>query len=437
MGLFGSDSDDVGFVWLLLLYVWLAVAVGVAVTRHGLYGIDRLINRTLVYGALTIALGRRPTAIVVLVAGVVFGGSSAVRASLATLVVALAFRPAAQAAAGVRRLALRPRALRGDAPAAARSSTRSATGAPSRRTSAPRSPRALARPERRGRLPPAGDRRLRRPPRPPARRAPRGRPRAHADRPRPPPGRRAAARPGARSPAGSAARRARRRGRRGRDRAACASSCGCSSPRSSPRARGSPRPAYEERRRLERDLHDGAQQRLVTLGIVLRRLQRSLPREAQIARARRSTPRSTRSPPRSPTCARSPPACARRGSTQGLAAALADLARGAGVPVDARRGGATARRRRSRRPRTSSPARRSPTRSSTPRRAGRRARPRARTACCASLVADDGVGGAAPSGGTGLAGHGATASPRRAGRSAIESPPGAGTRIAVELPCAS
>ena len=29
---------------------------------------------------------------------------------------------------------------------------------------------------------------------------------------------------------------------------------------------------YEERRRLERDLHDGAQQRLVTLGIVLRRL---------------------------------------------------------------------------------------------------------------------------------------------------------------------
>src|SRR5262249_55224784 len=37
---------------------------------------------------------------------------------------------------------------------------------------------------------------------------------------------------------------------------------------------------YEERRRLERDLHDGAQQRLVTLGIVLRRLQRSLPREA-------------------------------------------------------------------------------------------------------------------------------------------------------------
>jgi signal transduction histidine kinase len=39
---------------------------------------------------------------------------------------------------------------------------------------------------------------------------------------------------------------------------------------------------YEERRRLERDLHDGAQQRLVSLGVQLRRMQRALPRGAQI-----------------------------------------------------------------------------------------------------------------------------------------------------------
>ena len=52
------------------------------------------------------------------------------------------------------------------------------------------------------------------------------------------------------------------------------------------------------------------------------------------------------------------------------------------------------------------------------------------------LVADDGVGGADPAGGTGLPGmrdrvaaHGGTL--------AIDSPPGAGTRIAVQLPCAS
>jgi signal transduction histidine kinase len=41
---------------------------------------------------------------------------------------------------------------------------------------------------------------------------------------------------------------------------------------------------YEERRRLERDLHDGSQQRLVSLGIHLRRMQRSLPREARVLR---------------------------------------------------------------------------------------------------------------------------------------------------------
>src|SRR4029450_4153141 len=39
---------------------------------------------------------------------------------------------------------------------------------------------------------------------------------------------------------------------------------------------------HEERRRLERDLHDGAQQRLVSLGVELRRLQLTLPPEATI-----------------------------------------------------------------------------------------------------------------------------------------------------------
>ena len=93
------------------------------------------------------------------------------------------------------------------------------------------------------------------------------------------------------------------------------------------------RAGYEERRRLERDLHDGAQQRLVTLGIVLRRLQRSLPREARILGPAldsavdeiglaiedlRTIAAGVR-PPR---------------LDEGLAAALADLARAAPVPVD-------------------------------------------------------------------------------------------------------
>src|SRR5205823_7491625 len=93
------------------------------------------------------------------------------------------------------------------------------------------------------------------------------------------------------------------------------------------------RAGYEERRRLERDLHDGAQQRLVTLGIVLRRLQRSLPREAKVlgpaldsavdeighAIADLRTIASGMRPPR---------------LDDGLAAAFADLAREAPIPID-------------------------------------------------------------------------------------------------------
>jgi signal transduction histidine kinase len=42
---------------------------------------------------------------------------------------------------------------------------------------------------------------------------------------------------------------------------------------------------YEERRRLERDLHDGAQQRLVSIGLDLRHLQQRLPSDAAEPRA--------------------------------------------------------------------------------------------------------------------------------------------------------
>ena len=191
---------------------------------------------------------------------------------------------------------------------------------------------------------------------------------------------------------------------------------------------------YEERRRLERDLHDGAQQRLVTLGIVLRRLQRSLPREAQVlvpaldaavdevagAIADLRTIAAGVRPPR---------------LDEGLAAALADLARGAAVPVEV---AATP----DRAPPeveaaayfvacealTNAVKHASPTRVVVEHRArGRRA-------------ADDDrrrrVGGAPPRTAAGCPGMRDRVA-AQGGTLAIESPPGAGTRIAVRLPCGS
>jgi hypothetical protein len=73
------------------------VAVGIAVVRYRLYDIDRLINRTLVYGLLT-ALLAGLYAIVVLVLGQVFGGIRGEPPSwvvaCATLAVAALFQPA-------------------------------------------------------------------------------------------------------------------------------------------------------------------------------------------------------------------------------------------------------------------------------------------------------------------------------------------------------
>jgi hypothetical protein len=80
-----------------LLIVPIPLAVGVAIIRHRLYDIDRLINRTLVYGLLT-ALLATVYAGVVLVLAQLFGGLGAEPPSwavaAATLAVATLFQPA-------------------------------------------------------------------------------------------------------------------------------------------------------------------------------------------------------------------------------------------------------------------------------------------------------------------------------------------------------
>ena len=75
----------------------MAIAIAVAILRYRLYDIDRLINRTLVYGLLTTVLGLGYAG-AVLVLGQLFGGvredpPSWVVAG-ATLAVAALFRPA-------------------------------------------------------------------------------------------------------------------------------------------------------------------------------------------------------------------------------------------------------------------------------------------------------------------------------------------------------
>jgi hypothetical protein len=91
----GSYTADT--VSIMLGLTALPVAIGIAILRYRLYDIDRLINRTLVYGLLT-ALLAGIYAAVVLVGGQLFGGIGAKPPSWAvagaTLVVAALFQPA-------------------------------------------------------------------------------------------------------------------------------------------------------------------------------------------------------------------------------------------------------------------------------------------------------------------------------------------------------
>jgi hypothetical protein len=101
LGVFGPIADAAGPVTRALVFPVLVsgipAAIGIAVLRYRLYDIDRIINRTLVYGLLTALLGG-VYAGVVLILGQLFGGigdspPSWVIAS-ATLAAAALFQPA-------------------------------------------------------------------------------------------------------------------------------------------------------------------------------------------------------------------------------------------------------------------------------------------------------------------------------------------------------
>ena len=73
-------------------FIAFPLATGIAILRHRLYDIDVVINRALVYGALTLLLGATYAGIAWLL-GVALGGGSAPATAAATLAVAIAFRP--------------------------------------------------------------------------------------------------------------------------------------------------------------------------------------------------------------------------------------------------------------------------------------------------------------------------------------------------------
>jgi signal transduction histidine kinase len=429
-GLIGPAFVVLDGIALVTFQVWPAVAVAVAVTRHGLYSIDRLFNRTVVYALLT-ALLAGTYAVVALLVGTLAGGS-ALSASVATLAGALVFRPLRDAVQTLvdRRFAR----ARFDAVRLMREfldDVRDGRAEPEDVGAMMRL--ALDDPgaEVVFRLPETG---------------------AYADYR----GRLLDELPGDGREQSAIGRGDRELGvllhtshlARGPDvlRAVLdAAVVPVELARlrvelrlqlaevESSRARIA-QAGYAERRRIERDLHDGAQQRLVTLGIVLRRMQRSLPREARLLEpafdAAVAEVAGAIADLRTIAAGVRPPRL-----DEGLAAALADLARGAAVPVEVAASSDRAP------PEVEAAAYFVACEAVT--NAVKHASPThivMRTSredgLLNLLVADDGIGGAAQSSGSGLRGM-ADRVAAQGGTMTIDSPPGAGTRIAVRLPCGS
>jgi signal transduction histidine kinase len=89
---FDRDPGLITELPFALMQIAIPISIGIAVLRYRLYEIDRLINATLVYGALTAMLAIAFVS-VSLGVGVAVGGGAALPTAVATLAVAVAFRP--------------------------------------------------------------------------------------------------------------------------------------------------------------------------------------------------------------------------------------------------------------------------------------------------------------------------------------------------------
>ena len=91
---FTTGGQEIGQLVILFAYAGIPVAAGVAILRHRLYDIDRILNRALVYGALTTILAGAYVGIVVALQNAIpAADDSDLTIAGSTLAVAALFRP--------------------------------------------------------------------------------------------------------------------------------------------------------------------------------------------------------------------------------------------------------------------------------------------------------------------------------------------------------